>query len=212
MVKKINPVHDIEDNNKIKNFLKIIKKIKYIFPELPFKTDSRSIIERPKIFNRLISSFLNDEERAIFFGFPEGCRVREGVKIFSKNKLEIGPFCWIGENAILDASGGLKIGSHTSIGLSVFIWTHSSHLANLNKDNKINSNLIIRGSTKIGSGCFISGPSVIMPGVEIGDFVIVKPFSRIEKNIPSRSIVDGSKIKAGVLSEKMINKMLKNKQ
>ena len=185
----------------------LIEKIITLFPDLPFKYLKRNKLIRHKIFKTLSSYFLTDDERAEYLGLPEGCRVREGVKLFSQENLEIGPYCWIGENAILDASGGLKIGSHTSIGLSVFIWTHSSHLANLDKKNIINSKLIQRKSTKIGSRCFIAGPSVIMPGVTIGDMVIVKPFSRIEKNIPDRSIVDGHDIKAGVLSNEIIDRM-----
>ena len=46
-----------------------------------------------------------------------------------------------------------------------------------------------------------------MPGVTIGDMVVVKPFSRIEKNIPDRSIVDGNDIKAGILSDQIIDRM-----
>ena len=186
---------------------RILFQLKQFFTELPFKNLTRNKLLRFKILKNLSSIFLTDDERAEYLGLPEGCRVREGVKIFSQENLEIGSYCWIGENAILDASGGLKIGSHTSIGLSVFIWTHSSHLANLDKKNIINSKLIQKKPTKIGSRCFIAGPSVIMPGVTIGDMVIVKPFSRIEKNIPNRSIVDGNDIKAGILSDQIIDRM-----
>lgn len=192
------------DEKKIED---LIKKIITFFPNLPFKQFNRNKEIRHSIFKTLLSSFLTDDERAGYLGLPKGCRVREGAKLFSPENLKIGTYCWIGENAILDASGGLEIGSHTSIGLSVFIWSHSSYLANLDKKNVINSKLIQKKSTRIGSGCFISGPSVIMPGVTIGDMVVVKPFSRIEKNIPDRSIVDGNSIKAGVLSDRIIERM-----
>lgn len=185
----------------------LIKKIITLFPNLPFKSLERNKLIRHTILKTFLSSFLTDDERAEYLGLPEGCRVREGAKFFSQENLKIGPYCWIGENAILDASGGLEIGCHTSIGLSVFIWSHSSHLANLEKKNVINSKLIQKKSTNIGSRCFIGGPSVIMPGVTIGDMVVVKPFSRVEKNIPDRSIVDGHEIKVGVLSDQIIERM-----
>ena len=111
---------------------------------------------RDEILRRLIGQYLTDDERAEFFGLPKGCRIREGAKIISPDNLEIGECCWIGENSVLDASGGLEIGSHTSIGLSVFIWSHTSHLANLSGSNESGSNLIQRKSTKIGSNCFIA--------------------------------------------------------
>ena len=190
---------------------KIKKMILSFVPSLPFIDKERNNTLRPKIFQNLISLFLTDDERAQFIGFPKGCRVREGVKIFSPEKLKIGEYCWIGENAILDASGGLQIGSHTSIGLSVFVWSHSSHLANLEEDNNIGSQMIQRKNTKIGTGCFIAGPSVIAPGVTIGDMVFIKPFSYVTKNVPDRSVVDSNSIKVGVLSDKMIARLKKMK-
>lgn len=66
----------------------------------------------------------------------------------------------------MDASGGLEIGDNTQIGLGVFIWTHDSFKsAIMGKNTKTDKKGIVRKKTKIGSNCFIGGPSVIMPGV-----------------------------------------------
>lgn len=157
---------------------------------------------------RVAGEFLTDDERAQWLGLPRGCRIREGAKIISPEKLEMGEYCWIGENAVLDASGGLRIGSHTSIGLAVFVWSHSSHLTNLTLANEMGSNLIQRKSTCIGSGCFIAGPSVVLPGVTIGDHVLIRPFSTIDKNIPSRSLVDSSGVRENVFTEAKIAKLV----
>ena len=146
------------------------------FNSLPFKKNYRNDDLRKTIKKRLLSLFLTDDERAKYYKLPHGCRIREGAKILFRENLEIGSFCWIGENAILDASGGLKIGSHCSIGPSVFIWSHSSHLANLTYNNDIASKYIKKKKTIIGNGCFIAGPSVILPGVTIGDKVVIRPF------------------------------------
>ena len=137
----------------------------------------------------MMSAFLTDDERAELLGLPSGCRIREGAKILSKENLVIGENCWIGENAVLDASGGLQIGENTSIGLGVFVWTHTSHLSNLSGDNQIGSSKIIRKNTSIGSNCFIGGPSVILPGVTIGDRCVIRPLSLIDKDIPSRTVM-----------------------
>ncbi|PHZ84845.1 acyltransferase [Paremcibacter congregatus] len=129
-----------------------------------------------------------DSERANVLGLPEGCRIREGAKIISQEKLSIGTNCWIGENAILDASGGLEVGSSTSIGLSVFVWTHDSHLMNIDGDNSREDNhRIKRRATKIGNNCFIAGHSVIMPGVTIGDSCIIGPLSVVYNDLPDNS-------------------------
>lgn len=132
---------------------------------------------------------LADSERAKVLGLPKGCRIREGAKIISPENLTIGENCWVGENAILDASGMLSIGSNTSIGLSVFVWTHDSHLMNKDGDNKkSNSHRIKRKPTNIGDNCFVAGHSVIMPGVTIGDNCIIGPMSVVYKDLPAGSV------------------------
>jgi acetyltransferase-like isoleucine patch superfamily enzyme len=155
---------------------------------LPHTKSERNDQIRRDIALRLASMFLTDDERASLLQLPSGCRIREGAKILFRENLIIGENCWIGENAVLDASGGLEIGQNTSIGLGVFIWTHTSHLSNLSGDNQIGSSKIIRKKTTIGSNCFIGGPSVILPGVSIGDRCVIRPLSLIDKDVPSRSV------------------------
>ncbi|WP_431064157.1 acyltransferase [Methylotuvimicrobium sp.] len=127
---------------------------------------------------------MSDKERAVYFGLPRGCRIREGAKIISPENLTIGENCWIGENAMLDASGGLSIGSNTSIGLNTLVWTHDSHQLNIQGMNTPeNKDKIKRKATKIGSNCFIGGPSVIMPGIIIGDNCVIAPMSVVYENL-----------------------------
>ena len=164
---------------------------------------------RHNILDNVANLLLTDDERAEALGLPIGCRIREGAKIIDSEKLIIGEYCWIGENAILDASGGLQIGRHCSIGPSVFIWSHTSHLTNLSMQNQINSKKIIRKKTTIGNGCFIAGPSVILPGVKIGNKVLIRPFSTVSKDIPDNSLVDGDKIKKNIFTKDFIDFQLK---
>ena len=144
---------------------------------------------RAQILTYFMSSVMTDTERAKLLNLPNGNRIREGAKIISPEKLNIGINNWIGEHSILDASGGLEIGSDNSIGLSVFIWTHDSNQVNMTGENtRENSHKIVRKSTKIGSNCFIAGHSVIMPGVTIGDRCIVAPMSVVYKDLPDDSV------------------------
>ncbi len=132
---------------------------------------------------------MSDVERAQFLGLPNGCRMRENAKIISQENFILGEFCWIGEGAILDASGGLTIGSHTSIGLNVMVWTHDSYKLNIKGSNDaVSKKSIVRKPTIIGSGCFIGGPSVIMPGVAIGDKCIIAPMSVVYEDLPNKTI------------------------
>ena len=164
-----------------------------------WSSEEFSVVDTPRtrtlrkdVLLRALSSIMTDDERARLFELPHGCRMRDGAKIIGRENLICGEHVWIGENAVLDASGGLEIGSHTSIGLSVFVWSHSSQLTNLTMANHSGSPLIERKRTRIGSGVFIAGPSVIYSGVTIGNKVVVAPLSTITKDVPDYSVVAGS--------------------
>jgi acetyltransferase-like isoleucine patch superfamily enzyme len=157
-----------------------------------FKNIERNNNLREQVLKAFISGLMTDDERANLYGLPEGCRMRENAKIISPQNLICGKYVWIGEGAVLDASGGLEIGDHTSIGLNVMVWSHTSFLANISLDNRIGSSLIARAKTTIGKGCFIAGPSVIYHGVNIGDKSIVMPMSVVNKDLPGNCIAGGS--------------------
>lgn len=161
-------------------------------PEFSLQDGERQNRLRPEILSRLLTLVMTDDERAAYFGLPKGCRMREGAKIIGKENLTCGEYVWIGENSVLDASGGLEIGSHTSVGLSVYLWSHTSPLTNLAMENYSGSPLIERKRTRIGAGVFIGGPSVIFPGVSIGDKVIIAPLSVVNKDVPNYSVVAGN--------------------
>jgi acetyltransferase-like isoleucine patch superfamily enzyme len=161
-----------------------------------FKDDKKNNQLRENvIFKQFADKLLTDAERASYYGLPEGCRMRENAKIISPEKLRCGKYVWIGEGAVLDASGGLEIGSHTSIGLSVFVWTHSSYKTNITMSNYPESSLIERLPTKIGNGVFIGGPSVIYHGITIGDRTVVMPLSCVTKSFDGNCIIGGSPAK-----------------
>jgi acetyltransferase-like isoleucine patch superfamily enzyme len=157
-----------------------------------FFDDERSTRLRPQILTELVGQYMNDSERARLYGLPETTRIRERTKIVCPDRLRLGEHVWIGEGAVLDASGGMEIGEHTSIGLNCLIFTHSSWLANMMLENHSGSDLIERKPVRIGKGCFIGGNSVIMPGVTIGDFATVSPLSVVAKDVPDRSLVSGN--------------------
>jgi acetyltransferase-like isoleucine patch superfamily enzyme len=158
-----------------------------------FQEDEKNTSLRENIiFRQFADKILTDHERAIYYGLPKGCRMRENTKIISPEKLKCGEHVWIGEGAVLDASGGLEIGDHTSIGLSVFIWTHTSYKANLEMSNYPNSDLIERLPTKIGKGVFIAGPSVISHGVTLGDRTVVMPMSFVAKSFDGDCVIGGN--------------------
>lgn len=153
-----------------------------------FRADTPFDVRR-QVLHAIASAAMSDVERAQFYGLPEGCRMREGAKIISPENLTMGENIWIGENAILDASGGLEIGSHTSIGLGVFLWTHDSHQMNLMGLNTAEGrDKIKRRPTKIGKNCFVAGPSVVMPGVTVGDGCVIAPLSLVKNDLKDGTV------------------------
>ena len=160
-----------------------------------FNDSERNKNLRSSILKSFISGLMSDEERADLWNLPSGCRMRENSKIISPENFKCGENVWIGEGAVLDASGKLEIGSHTSIGLNVMIWTHTSFLTNLTMSNERESSLIMRAKTTIGKGCFIGGPSVVYHGVKLGDKTVVLPMSVVTKDFPGNCIIGGSPAK-----------------
>ena len=156
---------------------------------------------RNQILADHMTAVLTDRERAQFLGLPEGCRIRERAKILAREKLVLGRNVWIGEGAVLDAQGGLTIGEYTQIGLNVLIWSHTSHIEArfggrkqaMTSDGATNRGGIQYQPTKIGSHVFIAGPSVIAPGVTIGDRVIISPLSFVDRDLPDNAVFSPSR-------------------
>lgn len=160
--------------------------------EFAFGDTPRQDALRPDILRRMLALVMTDDERARLFGLPEGCRVRESAKIIAPEKLLCGKHVWIGEGAIVDASGGLSIGEHSTIATGVFVWSHTSVLASLMGNNQPGNHWIRRAETRIGKHSFIGGPSVIYPGVSVGEGVVVMPMSVVTRDVPDHVMVAGS--------------------
>lgn len=147
---------------------------------------------RRHIALRWLSELLADDERAKLYGLPASCRVREQTKILMPEKIICGEHVWIGENAFIDASGGLEIGDHTTIGVGVYVWTHTSILSNLLGENEPGGKHVIQRPTRIGSRCYIVGHTVLNPGITIGDGAVVLPSSCVTADVKAGSIVAGA--------------------
>ncbi|MDO9537847.1 MAG: acyltransferase [Thermoplasmata archaeon] len=162
---------------------------------------------REQILKYHLSGVMTDRERASLLGLPEGCRIRENAKIISPKNFKCGKNVWIGEGAILDASGGLEIGDNTQVGLYTLIWTHTSRDQAIAGETGISREKIKRTPTKIGKNCFIGGPSVIYPGVKIGDGVTILPMSVVTRDVKDGEIVAGAPIGKLKELEKRIEKL-----
>jgi len=117
-----------------------------------------------------------------------GCRLGVGVKIESSVRIDkVNP-------------GGIVIGDYTLIAAGCTILTHDHHLRNSH-----DMSLPRVYDTKIGQNCFIGIEAFIMPGVTIGNNVIVGARSVVTRDIPDNCIAVGSPcrvIKQGIMTDK----------
>jgi acetyltransferase-like isoleucine patch superfamily enzyme len=98
--------------------------------------------------------------------------------------MHIDPTAVISLKARLDRTHpkGVYIGAQSYVALHATILTHD----------------MVRGlriDTRIGSHCFIGAGSLVLPGVTIGDHVIVAAGAVVTRDVPSHSIVAGNPAK-----------------
>lgn len=104
---------------------------------------------------------------AIRCRFLYGMDIGEGVQISRKAELDRG----INPH-------GIHIGNYTRIA-SAQILTHDACRS-------------LKADVYIGSNCFLASRSIILPGVHIGDDVIVGAGAIVTKDVPSHCIVAGN--------------------
>jgi len=117
-------------------------------------------------------------------------RIYSNVKIYGNGELRIGKDSFIGHDVIIISSSPavIEIGDFVDIAPRVYIGTGSHKIQP--KSNRIAG----QGKTlsiKIGNGSWIGANSSILPGVTIGEKVIVAAGSVVTKDIEPYSVVAG---------------------
>lgn len=98
---------------------------------------------------------------------------------------------------------GIHIGKNTLVASGVTILTHE-HV----KRDPENPKMPYSVNTYIGENCFIGINAIILPGVKIGDQVLVGAGAIVTKDIPSNSIVVGNPAKVVRTGIKMDNRAI----
>lgn len=107
----------------------------------------------------------------------------------SPQKIEVGDYCRIGNNAYFHAYGGLIIGDNVQISRNVTIYTanHNFH----SREVLPYDNTEIAGKVVIEDNVWIGMNASILPNVRLGKNAIVGMGAIVSKSVPDDAIVVG---------------------
>lgn len=124
----------------------------------------------------------------------------DAITCYPKSGQQFNPDFRIGNNVVINADchlgciNKLEIGEYTAIGARTIITDHTHGTAELDELNlpPRHRKLYSKGPVVIGKYVLIGEGCAIMPGVTIGDHVVIGANSVVTKDIPSYSIVAGN--------------------
>ncbi|WP_370317363.1 DapH/DapD/GlmU-related protein [Pseudoalteromonas sp.] len=130
--------------------------------------------------------------RGLFLGFfikkcGHSFSVKENVEIHHPESLEVGDFSGFGRNNIIDAIGGISIGSNVRLGPNVMIATmnHATKGKVIGQSEKVFKKVTIGNNVWVGHGV------TILPGVMIGNNVIVAAGAVVTKSFDGDCTIAG---------------------
>mgnify|MGYP000297652844 FL=1 len=113
----------------------------------------------------------------------------------STSIIEIGDRVGMNGTSIVARSRKISIGSGTQIAPNVTILDFDGHTFFTTEERWTNHGLENDRDVTIGRDCWIGTRSIILKGVEIGDYSVVAAGSVVTKDVPKKTIVAGSPAK-----------------
>jgi maltose O-acetyltransferase len=116
-------------------------------------------------------------------------KVERGI-FNSNSNIKIGDNCYIGPFSYWDALGGIDIGNNVIIGPKSIIWTYNH---NFQSDKLLPYDEVeLLKKVKINDNVWIGIDVKIIPGITIGEGVIIAMGSVVVNDIPPLAIVGGN--------------------
>lgn len=159
----------------------------------------------------LLRAWLRLHAPRTLYGLRSGCgawrahsRIGSHTQVLAPERLVLGDHVFIGQFNLIDASGGLSLGSGCQITSHVALLTHASHRAarllrerywgHAGLDGAAGGSPppgFVRASTALGEWCFVGPHSVVSPGSRLGRGVLVRAFSLVQGEVPDFAILQG---------------------
>ena len=159
--------------------------------------------EALKITSEINGKYNSPEKIRELFSKLTESEIDESFGLFPPFYTDCGKNIKIGKNVFINAccrfqdQGGIEIGDGSLIG-------HNTTIATLNHDfNPLKRQNLTPSPVKIGKNVWIGSDCTILPGVEIGDSVIIGAGSVVTKSIPTNTIAVGNP--ARVIKEIEVN-------
>ena len=134
--------------------------------------------------------------------FDSNIIIGHGGKMNYDSNIVIGDKCMICSYVKLNTNYSINIGDSVGIGEYVDIWTHGSFPPVLQGYPSQFGKVII------GSNVWLPAKSTVMPGVVIGDNIVIGANTIINKNLPSGSLCAGMPVR--ILKENIYPKEISN--
>ncbi|MFT4259268.1 acyltransferase [Microbacterium sp.] len=113
-----------------------------------------------------------------------GVTIHHGLEVRRARRLTIGRNTSIGDNAILDARGGLTIGDHVNLSSGVNIWT-AEH------DWQAPSFGFVSAPVSVGDRVWLSARVTLLPGTRIEEGAVVAAGAVVTKAVDRYTVVGG---------------------
>lgn len=145
-------------------------------------------------------------------------RVSDTAFLYHPERISIADNVFVWHYTILDGTGTLEIGEGSQIGAWVGVFTHSSHIAIRiygNHYQEVSEDLkkgYLIEKVKIGKYAFIGAGAKILPGVLIGNGVLVAAGAVVIRNVEDFQIVSGNPATVVGDTRKLDAKYLKDPQ
>lgn len=101
---------------------------------------------------------------------------------------QIGEGTWIGAFALVDGSGGLRIGAGCDISVGAHVYTHSTVRRCVSGRSY---DRVDRAPTVIGDRVFVGANAVVLMGVTVGDEAVIGAGAVVTRDVPARTVVTG---------------------
>jgi acetyltransferase-like isoleucine patch superfamily enzyme len=123
-----------------------------------------------------------------------------GGAIGPYSELKIGRFVHVGEYSVLNTARAITIGDETGLGAHVALYTHGMW------PPVLEGYPLTFGPIAVGNKCWITGYSVVLPGVSIGEGAVVAIGSVVHQDLPPRCLAGGRPAK--ILKEDVYGSVL----